>query len=58
MINNIDALTGQALSVVPAYWLRYYEVAFVNCAYPIVFLFFATFLMPPSPSVLVLSGQL
>ncbi|KAF2353936.1 Major facilitator sugar transporter-like [Trinorchestia longiramus] len=48
---------GQVLSVVPAYWLRYYQVAFVDCVFPILFFVCSVFLMPDSPTALVLAGH-
>ncbi|XP_018011874.1 putative metabolite transport protein YwtG [Hyalella azteca] len=49
---------GQVLSVVPAYWLRFYEVAFVDCIFPALFLICCIFFLPHSPTALVLSGKL
>jgi hypothetical protein len=52
----VVALPGQVLSVVPAYWLRYYEVAFLDCIFPALFLICCVLFFPHSPTALVLSG--
>ncbi|XP_018022073.2 facilitated trehalose transporter Tret1 [Hyalella azteca] len=57
LVASISLFLGQSLSVMPAYWLRYYGVALVNCVYPAIFIVFATFCMPPSPSALVIQGN-
>ena len=49
--------TGQVLSLIPAFWMRYYGVALFNSIFPAIFLVAVVFVMPESPTFLALKGS-
>ena len=52
------AIPGQLVGVLPAYWLPYYHVAFVNSSVPAIFFLATIFIIPDSPTALTLEGKL
>jgi len=52
-----NIVTGQLVGVLPAYWLPYYHVAFVNSSVPALFFLATIFIIPDSPTALTLEGR-